>query len=706
MADQTPNRPDQGMKLSRFSRTTSFWLLLILMSVLAVQLVSSQGEATKDLTYQEYVTQRDARNIAEVTIFDKTELEGTLRAPMNVEGREVSQITFLFGFEVTREELDLLAQNNTVVNTGSRQNTWTTILITMLPWVLVLVVFLWIMRSMQAGGNRAFQFGRSRAKLISPDTPKVTFADVAGADEAKEELYEIIEFLKDPQRFARLGGRLPKGVLLVGPPGTGKTLLAKAVAGEAARPFFQMSGSDFVEMFVGVGASRVRDLFEQGKAHAPCIIFVDEIDAVGRHRGAGLGGGHDEREQTLNALLVEMDGFESNEGVILLAATNRPDVLDPALLRPGRFDRRVVVDAPDVKGREGILRVHARKLPLADDVNIGILAKGTPGLSGADLANICNEAALLAARGSATRVTMFDFEQAKDKVMLGAERRSLVLTEFERKMTAYHEAGHAVIGLKLPGLDPVHKVTIVPRGRALGITASVPAEDRHSYTKEWLEGQLCMLFGGRVAEEMTFGEGKVSTGAGNDIERATGMARRMVTRFGMSDVIGLMAIGDSEQEVFLGREIGHRQGVSEHTAQRVDEEVKRILDEAHEQARVLLAREQELLETIAQTLLDRETIGRSEILLLAEGKPLPPVDPDSGGPGTPPRLAHRTEVVEALHGDAEDDADDDADDDAELREGDEVEQGVLDGMEESSSSVTTPTMRRTPDEAEGGPATP
>jgi cell division protease FtsH len=390
-----------------------------------------------------------------------------------------------------------------------------------------------------------------------------------------------------------------------------------------------MSGSDFVEMFVGVGASRVRDLFEQGKAHAPCIIFIDEIDAVGRHRGAGLGGGHDEREQTLNQLLVEMDGFESNEGVILLAATNRPDVLDPALLRPGRFDRQVVVDAPDVKGREQILTVHARKLPLDEDVNLETLARGTPGLSGADLANICNEAALLAARRGAERVSMDDFEAAKDKVMLGTERRSLVLTDKERKLTAFHEAGHAVLGLRIPGLDPIHKVTIVPRGRALGITASLPEEDRHSYTKEWLEGQLAMLFGGRVAEEMVFGPEKITTGAGNDIERATQMARRMVTRFGMSDLVGLMAVGDSDHEVFLGREITQRRDVSEHTAQLVDQEVKRTLDEAYARARSVLERERDLLEAIANALLERETLDRDQVELLAQGKTLPPLKDSS-----------------------------------------------------------------------------
>jgi cell division protease FtsH len=467
----------------------------------------------------------------------------------------------------------------------------------------------------------------------------VTFADVAGADEAKEELQEIIEFLKDPAKFSRLGGRLPKGVLLVGPPGTGKTLLARAVAGEAGRPFFQMSGSDFVEMFVGVGASRVRDLFEQGKAHAPCIIFVDEIDAVGRHRGAGLGGGHDEREQTLNALLVEMDGFESNEGVILLAATNRPDVLDPALLRPGRFDRQVVVDAPDVKGREGILRVHAKKLPLADDVELSLIARGTPGMSGADLENICNEAALLAARRDGDRVTMDDFEKAKDKVMLGTERKSLVLTENERRLTAYHEAGHVVLGLKVPGLDPVHKVTIVPRGRALGITASLPEEDRHSYTKEWMEGQLAMLFGGRVAEEMIFGPRDITTGAGNDIERATAMARRMVTSFGMSEVIGLVAVGDNEQEVFLGRELVQRRTVSEHTQRIVDEEIKRILDEAHTKAQQVIGANGALLESVAMALLERETLDREEIETLARGERLPPLPALVDEGGAPPKLA-------------------------------------------------------------------
>jgi cell division protease FtsH len=596
------------------------------MSILAVQFVRGSDEADTEFTYTEFREQLRADNIHEVTVIEGKAIEGQLRAPVVREGRETVEFTTMLPGEIDDALLAEMEDKRILISAEAETTGWGTFLIGALPWLLFIAFGIWIFRTMQGGGNKAFQFGRSKAKLISPDMPKVTFADVAGTDEAKDELQEIVEFLKDPQRFSRLGGRLPKGVLLVGPPGTGKTLLAKAVAGEAARPFFQMSGSDFVEMFVGVGASRVRDLFEQGKAHAPCIIFIDEIDAVGRHRGAGLGGGHDEREQTLNALLVEMDGFEANEGVILLAATNRPDVLDPALLRPGRFDRQVIVDSPDVKGREGILRVHAKKLPLADDVELSVLARGTPGMSGADLANLCNEAALLAAREGADRVAMDHFDRAKDKVMLGTERRSLVLTEDERRLTAYHEAGHAVIGLRFPGLDPVHKVTIVPRGRALGITASLPEHDRHSYTKEWLEGQLVMLFGGRVAEEMIFGAEQITTGAGNDIERATGMARRMVTSFGMSDVIGLVAIGEADQEIFLGRDLVQRRGVSEHTARQVDEELKRIVDIAHARARDTLEEHRDLLESVAQALLERETLDRAEIELLAAGEELPPME--------------------------------------------------------------------------------
>jgi cell division protease FtsH len=624
MPQSDSNGPEPNNRLSRVSKNAAFLMMMALMLLLAVQIVRGQEEPATEFTYTEFRDHLTRGLISEVT-FRERAVEGELRQPIVRDNQEFHHFETMLPGDLTDGLLEQLETQGVVVSAEPADGGWGTVLLAALPWLLFIAFWIWIFRTMQGGGNRAFQFGRSKAKLISPDTPKVTFADVAGADEAKEELQEIIEFLKDPAKFSRLGGRLPKGVLLVGPPGTGKTLLARAVAGEAGRPFFQMSGSDFVEMFVGVGASRVRDLFEQGKAHAPCIIFVDEIDAVGRHRGAGLGGGHDEREQTLNALLVEMDGFESNEGVILLAATNRPDVLDPALLRPGRFDRHVVVDAPDVKGREGILRVHAKKLPLADDVELSLIARGTPGMSGADLENICNEAALLAARRSADKVSMQDFEQAKDKVMLGTERRSLVLTEDERRLTAYHEAGHAVLGLRIPGLDPVHKVTIVPRGRALGITASLPEEDRHSYTKEWMEGQLAMLFGGRVAEEMVFGPKDVTTGAGNDIERATGMARRMVTTFGMSDVIGLVAVADNEQEVFLGREIVQRRAVSEHTARIVDQEVKRILDEAHSRAHEVLGKHKDLLESIAQALLERETLDRGEIQMLARGEPLPPL---------------------------------------------------------------------------------
>ena len=639
MADKDPLRtPDDSSRMTRFSKTGAFWLLLVLMTALALQVMRGQDETAIEFSYTEFKAQLEVDNILEVTIVESRRIEGQLRTPRIEDDQEYQNFTTMLPGEISPELLADLEQRDVEISGELETRGWGTLVLGALPWLLFIAFWIWIFRTMQGGGNRAFQFGRSKAKLISPDTPKVTFADIAGADEAKTELEEVIEFLKDPQRFSRLGGRLPKGVLLVGPPGTGKTLLARAVAGEAARPFFQMSGSDFVEMFVGVGASRVRDLFEQGKAHAPCIIFIDEIDAVGRHRGAGLGGGHDEREQTLNALLVEMDGFESNEGVILLSATNRPDVLDPALLRPGRFDRQVVVDLPDVRGREGILRVHAKKLPLAADVELKVVAKGTPGLSGADLANICNEAALLAARDDSNKVNMEQFEKAKDKVMLGAERRSLVLTEAERKLTAYHEAGHAVIGLRLPGLDPLHKVTIVPRGRALGITASLPEEDRHTYTKEWLEGQLCMLFGGRVAEEMIFGEDNITTGAGNDIERATAMARQMVTRYGMSEVIGLMAIGQGDQEVFLGRELVQRREVSEHTATRVDQEIKRVLDEAHQGARGVLAEHPDLLEDIAQALLERETLDATDIQLLDAGEALPPLSTleENGDGGDPP----------------------------------------------------------------------
>ncbi len=625
MPDIPRDRGPKG-RWGQFSRTASFWVLMFLIPLLIYQVARPGGRReVTELTYTAFVGHVRDKNIESVTIIDGKKVEGKLRNPIVAQNstRRVSDFTTLLPIKDSEAILAELQANNITIQAALPRQNWWALVIGALPWILIFGFWIFMLRQMQVGGSKAFQFGKSKAKLMAGDTPKVTFADVAGADEAKEELQEIIEFLKDPQKFSRLGGRLPKGVLLVGPPGTGKTLLARAVAGEAARPFFSMSGSDFVEMFVGVGASRVRDLFEQGKAHAPCIVFIDEIDAVGRHRGAGLGGGHDEREQTLNQLLVEMDGFESNDGVILLAATNRPDVLDNALLRPGRFDRQVIVDAPDVRGREGILRVHVKKVPLADDVAISKIARGTPGMSGADLANLVNEAALLAARRGRDKVFMEDLEDAKDKVMLGAERKSLVLSEAERKLTAYHEAGHAVVALRTPGLDPVHKITIVPRGRALGMTASLPEEDRHSYSRDYLLSNLAMLFGGRAAEELIFGAKKITTGAGNDIERATTMARRMVVQFGMSDVIGPMAVGDAEREIFIGRELVQRREISERIAETVDSEIKRLLDESYVRARETLDQNRELLEQIAEALLERETLDREEVDLLASGKPLP-----------------------------------------------------------------------------------
>jgi cell division protease FtsH len=518
------------------------------------------------------------------------------------------------------------------------------------PLVLLVVLFFFFMRQMQAGGNKAMSFGKSRARLLSMQQKKITFKDVAGVDEAKEELKEIIEYLKEPAKFQKLGGRIPKGVLLVGPPGTGKTLLARAVAGEANVPFFSISGSDFVEMFVGVGASRVRDLFEQGKKNAPCIIFIDEIDAVGRHRGAGLGGGHDEREQTLNQLLVEMDGFESNDGVILVAATNRPDVLDPALLRPGRFDRRVVVGLPDVRGREEILRVHVKKVPIADDVNLNVLARGTPGFSGADLANMVNEAALSAARMNRKQVVMYDCEVAKDKVLMGAERKSMLLTEEEKRVTAYHEAGHALVSFMREHSDPIHKVTIIPRGMALGVTIFLPG-DRHNYTREYLEAKLAMSYGGRVAEEIFLNQ--MSTGAGSDIEVATDLARRMVCEYGMSR-LGPLTFGKKEEQIFLGREIAQHRDFSEETARQIDLEVRRLIDEAYQSAHGIVETNADAMHRIAAALLERETIDADEVKMLIEGKELPPLrsnlatpsdtggndvqevlKPESRGPGYP-----------------------------------------------------------------------
>jgi len=500
----------------------------------------------------------------------------------------------------------------------------------MSPLILIGALWFIMIRQMQTGGNKALSFGKSRARLLSMQQKKVTFKDVAGVDEAKEELREIIEFLREAQKFQKLGGRIPKGVLLVGPPGTGKTLLARAVAGEANVPFFSISGSDFVEMFVGVGASRVRDLFEQGKKNAPCIIFIDEIDAVGRHRGAGLGGGHDEREQTLNQLLVEMDGFESNEGVILIAATNRPDVLDPALLRPGRFDRRVVVARPDVRGREEILRVHSRKIPLSEDVDLSVLARGTPGFSGADLANLINEAALLAARQNRKTVSMYDCELAKDKVLMGAERKSMILSDEEKKVTAFHEAGHALVAVMSAHSDPLHKVTIIPRGMALGVTMQLPIDDKHTYTRDYLFTRLAIMMGGRLAEELFLDT--MTTGAGNDIEQASELARKMVCEFGMSD-LGPLTFGKKEEQIFLGREINQHRDYSEETAIRIDGEVKRFIDNAYNSARDILSNNRDVMTRIANALLEREVLDANEIRLIMEGKELParPTSHDDGG---------------------------------------------------------------------------
>ncbi len=499
---------------------------------------------------------------------------------------------------------------------------WVSMLLNLLPIAVLLALFLFMMRQMQSGGNKALSFGKNRARLLSMQQKKITFKDVAGVDEAKEELKEIIEFLREAQKFQRLGGRIPKGVLMVGPPGTGKTLLARAVAGEANVPFFSISGSDFVEMFVGVGASRVRDLFEQGKKNAPCIIFIDEIDAVGRHRGAGLGGGHDEREQTLNQLLVEMDGFESNDGVILIAATNRPDVLDPALLRPGRFDRRVIVDRPDIRGREEVLRVHSKKVPLAEDVNLPVLARGTPGFSGADLANMVNEAALTAARFNRKAVHMYDFEVAKDKVLMGAERKSMLLSEDDKRDTAYHEAGHVLVAAKRDHSDPLHKVTIIPRGMALGVTMHLPEEDKHTVTRDYLNTQLAILMGGRCAEEIFMN--RMTTGAGNDIVRATELARKMVCEYGMSE-LGPLTYGKKEEQIFLGREIAQAQGYSDDTAQQIDKAVRRLVDEAYSSAHQILEENHQVMHAMAAALLERETLDAAEIELLIQGKELGPV---------------------------------------------------------------------------------
>jgi cell division protease FtsH len=609
-----------------------FWVVMATTAFLLwVVVKSSTGERPAEKNFTEFMNEVNKDEVREVTIAG-TEVTGVFK----------SNQKFKTTIPVNYPDLykTLLEKNVNVTNKDNSGSSWLTWVGNgLLPMIILVGFWIFFMRQMQSGGNKALSFGKSRARLLSSQQKKVTFKDVAGVDEAKEELHEIIDFLREPQKFQKLGGRIPKGVLLVGPPGTGKTLLARAIAGEANVPFFSISGSDFVEMFVGVGASRVRDLFEQGKKNAPCIIFIDEIDAVGRHRGAGLGGGHDEREQTLNALLVEMDGFESNEGVILIAATNRPDVLDPALLRPGRFDRRVVVPRPDVGGREGVLKVHTKKIPLSEDVDISVLARGTPGFSGADLANLVNEAALLAARQNRKQVLMTDFEAAKDKVLMGAERKSMILSEEEKKNTAYHEAGHALVACMVPYADPVHKVTIIPRGMALGVTMQLPVDDKHTYTRDYLESQLAIMMGGRVAEELFLNH--ITTGAGNDIEQATELARRMVCEFGMSD-LGPLAYGKNQGEIFLGRDLATSRDFSEDTAIKIDQEVKRFVTTGYQRAKDLLSSHREALVRIAESLLERESLDSSEVKLLMEGKPLPVrVRPEA----TQPAEADKTQVL-------------------------------------------------------------
>ncbi len=627
------------MNLSSTARQIVFWLLIIAGALLLYKLVNPRGSSyqTVDLTRLDQLMQ--SGNIKELTV------KQTETVAIDVNNQE-----YRVALSNDAAKNDLLKSAREIVNgkprvakvqeESSSSYIWP-MLITWAPLLFIIAIWIFMLRQMQSGGNKALSFGKSRAKLLNNQQKRVTFKDVAGVEEAKEELQEIIEFLKEPQKFQKLGGRIPKGVLMMGPPGTGKTLLARAIAGEANVPFFSISGSDFVEMFVGVGASRVRDLFEQGKKNAPCIIFIDEIDAVGRHRGAGLGGGHDEREQTLNQLLVEMDGFESNDGVILIASTNRPDVLDPALLRPGRFDRRVVVSRPDVRGREGILKVHTRKIPLGEDVDISVIARGTPGFTGADLANLVNEAALNAARYNKKLVAMGDFELAKDKVLMGAERKSMVISNEEKRVTAYHEAGHTLVGLKVPNADPVHKVTIIPRGMALGVTQQLPEGDRHNYSQEYLLGQIAILMGGRIAEETFLGS--ITTGASNDIERATELARAMVCEYGMSEM-GPLTFGKKEEQIFLGREIAQHRDFSEDTAIKIDQQVKKIVTAQFERAKAIIEENRDTMIRLAECLLERESLDGVEIRRIVAGLPLDENPPavDSGNDEDRPQLKEPT----------------------------------------------------------------
>jgi cell division protease FtsH len=611
--------------VNNFGKNLALWLVIgvLLIALFNLFQSSSTRSPQSGLAYSELLAEVD-RGIVTSVMIKGDQITGTTN-----DGRTFSTIAPQ-GSNVA----DRLVDKNVRVSVVPEDTnpSLLSILLSWFPMLLLIGVWIFFMRQMQSGGGKAMGFGKSRARLLTEKVGRVTFDDVAGIDEAKQELEEVVDFLKDPQKFQRLGGKIPKGVLLVGPPGTGKTLTARAVAGEANVPFFTISGSDFVEMFVGVGASRVRDMFEQGKKNAPCIIFIDEIDAVGRHRGAGLGGGNDEREQTLNQLLVEMDGFEANEGVILIAATNRPDVLDPALLRPGRFDRQVVVPNPDVLGREKIVKVHMRKVPLAPDVDPKIIARGTPGFSGADLANLVNEAALLAARAGKRVVGMADFEAAKDKVMMGAERRSMVMSEKERKLTAYHEAGHALVSLMVPEYDPLHKVTIIPRGRALGVTMNLPERDRTNYTKREMESRLAVLFGGRVAEEIIFGPENVTTGAASDIQQATRWARAMVAEYGMSDKLGRVRYNANEQEVFLGHSVAQQQNVSEATSQLIDEEIRRLIEEGEVQARTILTTHLQDLHKVSEALLEFETLSGDEVRALLRGEEVVRTDPPAPRP--------------------------------------------------------------------------
>lgn len=605
--------------MNQFYKNLALWLVIGIVLIALFNIFNQPLAPQSEVVFSDFMDQVEQGQVNEVVI------SGDNISGKYVDGKE---------FQTTAPPKDpdliksLRQKDVRIVVVAPEQTSWyMSILISWFPMLLLLGIWIFFMRQMQAGGGKAMSFGKSKARLLSDTKNKTTFKDVAGVDEAKEELHEIIEFLKEPQKFSKLGGKIPKGVLLIGPPGTGKTLLARAISGEANVPFFSISGSDFVEMFVGVGASRVRDLFEQGKKNSPCIIFIDEIDAVGRHRGAGLGGGHDEREQTLNQLLVEMDGFENNEGVILIAASNRPDVLDPALLRPGRFDRQVTVGRPDVKGREGILKVHTSTVPLTDEVDLKIIARGTPGFTGADLANLVNEAALLAARDDKKAVAMVDFEEAKDKVMMGVERRSMVISDKEKKNTAYHEAGHALVAALLPGTDPIHKVTIIPRGRALGVTMQLPMDEQHTYQRNYLFNSLAILMGGRCAEEICLGE--MTTGAGNDIERATEMARKMVCEWGMSDKMGPLTYGTKEEQVFLGKDFSSQKNFSDQTAKLIDQEVKTLVMNGHTRATDLLIKNRNILEEMAQALLERETLNGKDIQDLIEGKDISD-DEDSG----------------------------------------------------------------------------